>query len=166
MSKIKRISLIGLLVALEVVLSRFFSIPTPIMKIGLSFLPIALIALRFGPLCAGAAGAAADLLGANLFPIGPYFPGFTLSAFLTGVVFGLLLYRKPRKLWRAVAAAVIIGLFITIGLGTLWLSMLWDKGYIAILPSRITQAAVMVPVQTLLIFTVAYRLDAWLGRDT
>ena len=159
MNRTLRMVMVGLLITLEIILARFFSISTPITRIGFSFFPLALIALQFGPLWAGAAGALADLLGANLFPIGPYFPGFTLTGFLTGVIFGLFLYNKPRRLWRVAAAAAVIGVFLTVGLNSLWLSMLYGKGYLAFLPGRLTQAVVMIPVQIVTISTVGYRLD-------
>jgi len=159
MNRTLRMVMAGLLIALEIVLSRFLSITTPITKIGFGFFPIVLIALQFGPLWAGASGALADFLGANLFPLGPYFPGFTVTGFLTGLIFGLFLYNKPHKLWRAAAAAAVIGVFLTVGLNCLWLSMLYGKGYLAFLPGRMTQAAVMIPTQVLIISTAGYRLD-------
>ncbi len=39
----------------------------------------------------------ADLIGATLFPAGPFFAGFTLSAFLTGLIYGLILYKREKK---------------------------------------------------------------------
>ena len=71
---------VAALIAIEIVLSRFCSIATPIVKIGFGFVPIAVCGMLYGPVWAGVAGGAADLLGAVLFPIGAYFPGFTLSA--------------------------------------------------------------------------------------
>ena len=85
----------GSLVALEIVLARFCSIQAWNLRIGFSFLPIAMASIRFGPIPAAMAASAADILGAVLFPTtGAYFPGFTLTAFLTGVIFGLCLYRR------------------------------------------------------------------------
>jgi len=96
--KLKDIAIIALLIAMEVILTRFLSIQTPVVRIGFGFLPIVIVAMLYGPVYAGAAAAMADLLGAMLFPIGPYFPGFTFTAFLIGAVYGLFLYkRNPDK---------------------------------------------------------------------
>lgn len=76
---IKILVSVSALIALEVILSRFLSIATPVVKIGFGFVPIAVCAMLYGPIWAGAAGALADFLGATLFPIGAYFPGFTLG---------------------------------------------------------------------------------------
>ena len=81
---VRTVVYLGVLTALEIVLSRFLSISAWNIKIGFSFVPIAAAAMLFGPLPAAVAAALGDLLGAILFPIGPYFPGFTVTAFLTG----------------------------------------------------------------------------------
>ena len=88
------IALMGLLLAAEIVLSRFCSIATWNIKIGFTFIPLVLSAGLFGPIGAGVLAALADFLGAILFPIGPYFPGFTFTQFCVGVVFGLLLQKN------------------------------------------------------------------------
>ena len=88
------IALMGLLLAAEIVLSRFCSIATWNIKIGFTFIPLVLSAGLFGPIGAGVLAALADFLGAILFPIGPYFPGFAFTQFCVGVVFGLLLQKN------------------------------------------------------------------------
>ncbi len=87
----KTLTLSALLAALEIVLSRFLSISAWNTKIGFAFVPVALAALLLGPLNAGIVAALADFLGALLFPVGPYFPGFTLTAFLMGLCYGVFL---------------------------------------------------------------------------
>ena len=80
----RSITALGLLVAVEIVLSRFCSINAWDLKIGFSFLPVAVAAMRLGPLEAAVVAAVSDFVGAVLFPIGAYFPGFTLTAFQIG----------------------------------------------------------------------------------
>ena len=89
-SKLKLVCLSAMLIAVEVVLNRFLSINTMGLKIGFSFVPIVIAAMLFGGVRAGIIYALADLIGALLFPIGPYFPGFTVSAFLMGLIYGLV----------------------------------------------------------------------------
>ena len=104
-NSVKKLVEISLLIALEVILTRFCSINTATLRIGFGFLPIAIIAMMYGPLSAGVAYALGDLLGMMIFPNGSYFPGFTLTAFLTGVIYGLVLYRKPKTWPRIILAA-------------------------------------------------------------
>ncbi|HBK85843.1 MAG TPA: folate transporter, partial [Firmicutes bacterium] len=83
-TRLSRMVTAALLVALSIVASRFLSINTPIIRIGFGWLPILLAGLLYGPGWGFIVGAIADFIGANLFPFGPYFPGFTLSAGLSG----------------------------------------------------------------------------------
>ena len=89
---IKRIAVVGLLLALEIILSRFCSYSVWNSKIGFAFIPVVICAMLYGPVYSAILSGLADFLGAILFPIGAYFPGFTLTATLIGAVFGLFLY--------------------------------------------------------------------------
>ena len=150
-NSVKKLVEISLLIALEVILTRFCSINTATLRIGFGFLPIAIIAMMYGPLSAGVAYALGDLLGMMIFPNGSYFPGFTLTAFLTGVIYGLVLYRKPKTWPRIILAACIVCLGMNLCLDTAWLHILMGQGYLALLPQRIFKADVMIPIQTVLI---------------
>lgn len=149
---VKKVVFISLFIAIEVILTRFLSIQTPIVRIGFTFLPIALSAIMFGPLFAGIAAGLADIIGMMLFPSGAaYFPGFTISAVLTGVIYGLFLYKKPKNFWRVSLSVIIITLFVHIGLDTIWLWMLTGKGVIGLLPVRIAKSLIMLPIQIVMI---------------
>ncbi len=159
--KIKRVTVLGLFIACEVVLSRFLSINIPpvepLIKINLAFVPVVAAALLYGPLWAGASAALADVIGALLFPVGAYFPGFTLTAFVNGVVFGLFLYNKKYRFTNALAAAAVECTLGSMVLDTLWLYVIMGQSAAAMIPARIVKALVMVAVQSLLIGLV-YKL--------
>ena len=148
---VKKLIQISLLIAIEVILTRFCSIQTPIVRIGFGFLPIAMIAMMYGPLSAGISYVVGDILGMLLFPSGAYFPGFTLTAFLTGLTYGVFLYNKPATWSRIIGAAMTVCLIINLGLDTYWLSIIMGKGYLALLPTRIIKTVIMIPVHTLII---------------
>lgn len=150
----KQLVTLGILVAMEIVLSRFLSISTPIVKIGFAFIPVALAGMLFGPVWAGLESAAADFVGAILFPIGLYFPGFTLTAFFTGVVYGCFLYGRPRSRTGVCAAVLIIAVVLNLGLGSVWLHMLLGKSILALLPARILKCLIVTPVQILVVHTL------------
>lgn len=153
--KLRTLVHVALLIALEVVLSRFFSIPTQITKIGFAFVPLAVCGMLYGPVWAGVAGALADVIGAVLLPIGPYFPGFTLSTALTGVVFGLFLFKKPVS-WPSLIAAVCINcLGVSLVVNTLWLVILYGTHFPTLLVARLAQCAIMIPVQLVVLKLVA-----------
>ena len=153
-----RLIVIAFLIAIEIILTRFLSINTPILRIGFGFLPIAMTGILYGPLWAGAAYALGDILGIIIFPAGPYFPGLTVSAFLTGLTYGFFLYNKPVGWKRVLIASSIVCILINLGLDTFWLSILMDKGIFALIPARILKTAVMLPLQVILIPAVWHRL--------
>lgn len=157
-SATSRLVIMAFLIAMEIILTRFCSINTPILRIGFGFLPVATMGILFGPLWAGIGYAVGDLLGMLIFPSGAYFPGFTLTAFLTGFIFGLFLH-KNEITWKCVLPAsltVIIGCNLL--LDTLWLSILMGDGFIALLPTRIFKCVVMLPVHLILIPLVWNRI--------
>lgn len=150
-SHVRTLLRVALLIAADVVLTRFFSINAPTVRIGLGFAPIAVCAMLYGPLWAGGAAALADFLGAVLFPTGPFFPGLTLSAALTGVIFGLLLHRRGEG-WLPLGGAVVLNcLGVGFLLNTYWLSILMKTPFLVLLPTRVFQALLMTAVQLVVI---------------
>lgn len=159
----KQMVTIGLLVAMHIVLSRFLSINAWNIKIGFAFVPVFLAAWAYGPLPAAAVGALGDFLGAVLFPIGPYFPGFTLSCALTGVIFGLLLHRE-QTLPRIVTAVVLNQFGVSLLLTSLWISVLYGSPYIVLLGTRVIQSAILTGVE-LITITALTRSAAVIQRQ-
>lgn len=143
---IKTMATLGVLLAAEIVLARFLSVSAWNIRIGFSFVPIVLAAILYGPLPAAVVAALGDFLGALLFPIGPYFPGFTLTAFLTGLTFGSLLHKKQTLKSTALAVA-IVQLFLGLLLNTLWISILYHAPFLPLLSTRAIQAALLSVVQ-------------------
>ncbi len=159
----RTLAVLGVLTAMEIILSRFLSLSAWNVKIGFSFVPVVIAAMMYGPLGGGAVAAAGDLLGAVLFPIGPYFPGFTLTAFLTGVVFGLFLHRK-RDLKNILFAVGINQFILSLFLNTLWISVLYGSPYGPLLITRIFQSVLLAVVQFVVIKAIE-RVPALLLRQ-
>ena len=101
MSNTKKLVMMSFLISLTIVLARFLAIQNDILRISLEFLPIMVAAVLFGPVAGGLVGAIADLIGATLFPAGTFFPGFTISAFITGFIYGMFFYKKQITWLRA-----------------------------------------------------------------
>lgn len=90
-NKTKTLTLAALFVAIAVVLS-FFKVPlTPLIELRFGALPIAAAGALLGPVVGPVVGAVSDILGYMVRPTGPFFPGFTLSAALSGLIYGLML---------------------------------------------------------------------------
>lgn len=142
---------VALLVALDVILTRFLSIQTQFLRIGFGFLPIAVAGIAYGPVWGFVCGAVGDILGMIIYPTAAYFPGFTLTAALTGVVFGLLLYNNKTSIARIIIASVIVCVFLNLMLDTLWLHIMYGDAFLAILPGRIIKCIINIPVYAIVI---------------
>ena len=163
---LRRICFSAVLIAMEIVLNRFLSINTPGLKIGFSFVPIVMAAILFGPVAAGVIYGMADLIGAILFPIGPYFPGFTVCAVLMGMVYGLFLYKKERiGFFRNILPPILINhLIFGLCINTLWVGILYDsKTYWGWFLYRLPEYAVLIPISAALI-PVLWKLSGIFGR--
>lgn len=154
MSKVKKMVYLALLIAVEIVFTRFLSIQTPIIRVGFGFIPIAIMGMVLGPVLAGCGAAIADLIGVFLFPSGAFFPGFTLSAFVGGAIYGLVFYKKKTSIKRVLLATTIIALFVNLLMNTYWLSIITGKAAYVLMVSRIVKEAIMFPIQISLIYTV------------
>lgn len=150
------VSVIGVLVALEIILSRF-TIHTWNLKIGFSFVPVVVAAVFYGPVAAGLVGAIGDVLSAVLFPVGAFFPGFTFSAFLTGIVFGILL-RKKQNLPNVLLSVAIVQLCISQGMNTFFISVLYGSPFRALFVTRMYQTLVMSVIQVVSIVLISKKL--------
>lgn len=143
----RKLCIAALLTAAAIVLSRL----VPVInlwstKIDFSFAAVMLAACILGPVGGLVVGGLADLIGAILFPIGAYFPGFTVTAAITGLVFGLLLYKKC-NLVRIIIAVVSTQLVCGLLLNTWFISILYTKTFTALLVTRLVQFAVMSAVE-------------------
>lgn len=154
----KMIVTLGLLAAIEIVFSRFLSINMWNIKIGFSFVPLAVAGMLYGPLPAGITAVIADLIGATLFPSGQFFPGFTLTTFLVGVTFGVFLYKKQTPV-RILLAVAVNQLCLSMLLQSFWISTLYITPYWTTLTSRIPQVLLMAPTQFIVIGIMAKALS-------
>nr|WP_243764328.1 folate family ECF transporter S component [Bittarella massiliensis (ex Durand et al. 2017)] len=149
----------SMMTALNVVLSFFTLRLSELLKVGFSFLAVAATGFLYGPLLGAAAGGIGDIVKYLIHPDGPYFIGFTFNACLSGFLYGLYLYKKPVKLWRAVCAKLTVSLVINLLLNPLFLSILYGKAFVLISTVRLTKQLVMFPVDTALLYGMLRLLE-------
>lgn len=158
MSKIRKIVLASMLLALYIILNRFISIKTEILVISFSFIPIMMSAIWLGPKYSTLIAALGDLLGAVFFPFGPYFPGFTLSCALSGLIYGLFLYNNGKDIGkksfiiRLIISSIIQLVFVNIFVTSLWIHILYNKAYLPIMTSRVITQLIMIPIHVITIY--------------
>lgn len=162
---------LALLSALYVIIHLFFTIPiTGFLQIRFSFLSVVLAGSLFGPVGGAVVGVVGDLLSFLLRPTGNFFPGFTINALLTGVIYGALLYRvweQPRiqtRLCRVVVAKLLVIVLVELLLTPLWLSMLYGDAYLLILQTRLVKTLVFFPLDVLMIMALIRILPKRLAK--
>lgn len=158
MSKNKKIILSAIFLALLIILSRFLSIKTPIVKISFAFIPTMLCAIWLGPKWTVLINILGDIIGATLFPTGPYFVGYTISTAIAGFIYGILLYKKDDNTYsnkqfvlRVIIATVLVTVIVNMGLNTLWTSITSGKAFIILFTTRIIKQIIMVPIHIIII---------------
>ncbi|WP_392486801.1 folate family ECF transporter S component [Haloimpatiens sp. FM7315] len=157
---------LSVLAAMQIVLTRFLSIQTPIIRIGFGFIPLMLVAMLFGPLIGGAYAVVVDFIGIMLVPTGGgYFPGFSVSAFLGAFIYGVFLYKKPKNLWRITLSVIIVALFVDTVLNTVWLSIITGKAVYLILPPRVIKNCIMAAVKIVTMATVWKVIGEYLEKN-
>lgn len=144
-------AVMSVLLALEVIIARFGTIrPSESIKLSLDFIPVVIAAILYGPIPAVVMSILADILGAFLFPVGPFFPGFTLTAALTGLIYGMLLH-KSQSFPRILIAVLLQQLLCSMLLNTFWLHVLYGMPYLPTMAARLIQCAIMAALQLVMI---------------
>lgn len=162
---IQALCICGLMGALAIVLSYTTSIDLgPYLRIGFSGYANRMVEFLLGPFVGAVFGGVMDILKFMLKPTGAYFPGFTISAILSGLIYGYFLHQKKVVWWRVLAAEVCVKLFINCLLNTWWLNILYGKAFFAIFPARVLKNLIALPMDTILLLVLLTLLEKSLKR--
>ena len=160
LKSIRCITIIAMLGAVSIVLGSLVFMVGDFLKVGFNFLPNEFVYYLFGPVVGVVYGAALDILTFIVRPTGPFFFGFTLSAIITGLIYGAILYKRPLSMRRILLANLVQLVVINLLLNTYWLTMLYGYNFIAILPVRALKALIMLPVETIMLYMVIKGVEA------
>lgn len=154
-----------MLLGMEIALNLAVSIPIgQMIRVSFGYLCVAATALLCGPFPAMASAALGDVIGHFIKPMGAFFPGFTLSAMIGGLVYGFAFYERPVTAARAALSKAVIDLIVNLALNTLWLQILYGKAFWAILPGRALKNLAQYPVDVLLLYVWLRWLDGQKAR--
>lgn len=157
---VRSITIMAMLGAVSIVLGCFAIMILNYLRVGFNFLPNIFVYYLFGPIAGAVFGGVMDVLTYLARPMGPYFPGFTISGILSGLIYGIVLYKKPFTVKRLLVANVLSMLLIELPLNTYWLSLLYGNAYMAMLPGRFIKELLMLVLKTTLTFAVIKGVEA------
>lgn len=157
MSRTRRIAFIGMFVAMEIALTRFAALmPSSVTRISLSFIAYGSAGLLFGPKFTMLSALIGDLIGATLFPQGTYIIGFSISAVVTGYLFGQL--KRYNKNHEVVGILLVLTFVVEMGMNTLWLSQMFGVSFIPMLVSRVVGILINLGLRLLILLPLLKQL--------
>ncbi len=145
----------ALLIALGIVLGYFSIQVSDNVKIGISFVANQLGAMMFGPVVGGIMGGIGDILKFIIKPTGAFSPLWTLNAIVGPVIYGFILHKKPLTFERVFVSKAVVAVVVNIGMHCLWMKLLYGQAFLAVLPTKIAQEAIQVPVQSVIFYFFA-----------
>lgn len=151
-----KIILAAVLVALNVILERFLAYSVWNQTISFGFITVAFAAAFLGMPYAVAVAGLGDLIGSLLFPFGAYFPGFTLTNCVYGLILAEFIYKKATPL-NCIISVVLSKIVCSLTLNTLWISILYRGGvdaFFVVLVTRLPQAAIMTTIELIVLLLV------------
>ena len=159
LSNVRILCTCGILSALFVVLYAVKLPLSPNLRITFTFIPLAVTGWLFGPVPATLVGLVGDVIGCMLFPMGAYFPGFTLSTMLSGFIFGVFLYEADiaelKSIILIILSKLCISLFINIFMNSFWLSIITKSGYYFHLVDHSVKNVLAFPFECVLLWLIA-----------
>ena len=158
--KIQTIAFCGIMCALAVVINQLTTINIgSYIRISFAELPNRVVEFLFGPAIGAIFGGILDVVKFMFNPTGPFFPGFTITSILTGLVYGGSFYHRKPSLLRIFLTVLAVKLVFAVGLNSLWLNILYGKALLAMLPGRTITALAMLPIDTAMYYFVLRFMD-------
>ena len=154
-----RMAMLGVLAALNVIAAEILKFPVipKVLELNFGFVPLAVSGMLFGAVPTVLVAVVGDIVGAAIFSAGDFYLGYTLTAALTGLSYGLLLHPQAEgksRLIRVLAAQALVSVICFAGLNTLWA---WQMGYgrsAAYIQTRVIVNAVAYPIYCLVLWLI------------
>ena len=152
-----KIILTALLIALNLVLERIvpsYKIWNQDMSFG--FIAIAFAAAFLGTPYAAIVAGMGDLIGSLLFPFGAYFPGFTLTNCIYGIILAEFIYKNATPL-KIVICVILNKVTCSLILNTLWISLMYRGGvdaFFVVLVPRLVGTAIIAAIELVVLLLV------------
>ena len=160
----KYLAIMASMIAMKVVMSNFYIPLSETLHISFGYMFTAVEATILGPGAGMISGAITDIVSFMVHPQGPFFFGYTITAMLGELFYGLFFYRQKITLPRIIAAKVSVNYIINVLIGSFWSSILYSKGYIYYATRSLIKNTMMLPVEITLLFTIFKLIMPFLKR--
>lgn len=162
----KNLTLAAMLIALQVILEKLSIGDPSVLKFSFGFVATALLGYCLGPWISAWAMVVADIISNTILSSGSlFFPGFTLSAFISGLIAGMFLYQQ-RISWQRVLVYEFFQILLTNVIGTtLWLYLMSlsssssSHTFMALLFIRIPKELITWPLETLIVLIILRQIS-------
>lgn len=145
----KYLALMATFIAMKVILSGIYIPVSENLHIGISFLVIAVEASILGPVAGIVSGFVTDILSFALFPSGAFFFGYTLTAMLGELFYGLFLFKQKITISKLATAKILTNYLLNVLLGSLWSSMLYGNVYLYYAAKSFIKNTILLPIEIL-----------------
>lgn len=145
------ITLCAMLIALCVITSFLSFYVTNAIKVSFTFIFIALIGMKFGPVIAGSAAFLTDVIQYIVKPVGPFQPLIALGSAITGIIYGIYLYKSKTSLLRIILSCATVTTVVGCLLNTYALSILYGTPFTAYFITRLPKNIIMLPIEIILL---------------
>lgn len=156
LKNIKVLCVLGMLGALSIILYRFSFTFMNVMQIGFDPVCNLLASCLFGPAVGAVFGGSMDLLNfiLNNASGSAYVPGMTLNAVISGIVIGLIFYKRKLTPGKMIIVFFIDHILLNALLGTYWLYLFFPTYAITMFPGRLISNIVKPFLETFIILTI------------
>lgn len=137
----------AMFIMIQVIFTQFIGITTPILRLSFTYLAMAWIGYFYGWKIGALIAIAGDLAGMVIYPKDFYFVGFTLSAMVSGALYGLLQNVAAKDLAKRVLLITVLdNVVVNLLMNTLWLNLVYGQALNVLLLPRFLKMGLSIPI--------------------
>jgi len=154
LKSVRNLAIASFLITIKLIVDLFTIQLNQALHLSFEFLPFASLSMLFGPVVGAMSGGVSDIINYIMNPKGAFFPGFTISEMVSGIIYGIAFYKKEISVKRCIVAQIAVVVIVDILMNTFWLSLLYGKGFFVSLPIRVVKNLVMLPINTAMMYFI------------
>lgn len=144
----------AMMIAVNVALGYFTINISSYLRIGFGFVTLPIVGTLFGPAAGCFTGILQDVVSFMLKPTGAYIFTYTLNVGISGMIHGMMLYKKPVSFARVFMTKLIIVVIVNIILNSVALAPTVGSGMAGILPARIIKNIILLPIHAVISYAL------------